>query len=131
MKQCKLCLETKGLEFFSKNSRYKDGYYKHCRKCHYSVYGRDSHLRNRYGITEIEYHAMLEKQGYKCKVCGQEHKESRYGRIIVDHDHETGKIRGLLCQPCNMTLGTSKDNIETLKGLIKYLEDHYGTRTEV
>ena len=53
----------------------------------------------KYGITEDEYTAMLEAQEGRCAICNLERK------LVIDHDHKTGKVRGLLCKPCNAMLG--------------------------
>ena len=74
----------------------------------------------KYGITPQEYDALLEKQEGKCAIC----KETCavYGRLCVDHDHTTGKIRGLLCNHCNTGLGKFKDKVELLDVAIEYLK---------
>lgn len=80
-------------------------------------------LRN-CGITLHEYDEMFERQGNKCKICGSEETGTRsQGRFHVDHDHLTGKIRGLLCSRCNHGLGHFKDNIKFLMAAIRYLID--------
>lgn len=66
---------------------------------------RDQHLLRHYGIDEAEYQRMLEAQGGVCAVCGRppRHRNSAgvTQRLHVDHDHATGKVRGLLCLTCN------------------------------
>lgn len=127
MKKCALCSEEKPLSSFNANKRYKDGYYKHCKKCHYEVYGRDAHFRRTYGITQKEYNDFADKQNHKCSVCETEVKNStKWGRLVVDHCHDTGAVRGFLCQPCNMALGSAKDNPTILRKLADYLESFYG-----
>jgi hypothetical protein len=61
---------------------------------------------------------MLYKQGGKCGICGS---VSNGKRLAIDHDHETGRVRGLLCQQCNTALGLFKDQVELLKKAIDYL----------
>jgi hypothetical protein len=127
MKQCTLCKEVKPFEEFNKNKRYKDSHYNHCKKCHYVIYGRDAHFRRTYGITEEEYNSFVEKQDYKCSICDfKVTNPDRWGRLVVDHCHESGKIRGFLCQPCNMALGSARDNPTILRKLADYLENFYG-----
>lgn len=68
---------------------------------------------------------MLREQNYKCAICGQE--ISLFGssqKLIahVDHDHKTGKVRGLLCKECNTGLGKFRDNIEYLLSAVSYLK---------
>ena len=65
---------------------------------------RKHNLKTRYGITETEYNEMLEKQGNVCALCGGEMK-----RPVVDHNHQTGKVRGILCHPCNIKLPAVED----------------------
>jgi hypothetical protein len=88
---------------------------------------RDLALRYKYGITLEEYEGILAAQGGGCAIC--ESVTPRYkGRVIfhVDHDHATGKVRGLLCHPCNMVLGYVVDSVEMLQRSIQYLERHRG-----
>ena len=67
-------------------------------------------LKHSYGITPEDYEKMLEAQGHRCAICGtMENGKSRWPgvrrKLCVDHDHSTGKVRGLLCSSCNLTLG--------------------------
>ena len=94
-----------------------------------------SKLKSLYGITGDEYDAMLEAQDYKCLVCGQEHYETpmREGadtgptatqsRLAVDHCHDTGTVRGLLCTTCNAGLGYFYDDPELLWAAADYLSE--------
>ena len=82
--------------------------------------------QKKYGITIEEQEDMLRKQSGKCKICGKDiylFGDTKSNTAHVDHDHKTGKVRGLLCQECNTGLGKFCDNIEYLKNAIKYLED--------
>jgi hypothetical protein len=72
--------------------------------------------KERYGITFVEYQAMSEKQKNKCLICNVEEK------LVVDHNHETGKIRGLLCNNCNCAIGLLKDDPIILQSAISYLQ---------
>lgn len=81
---------------------------------------RDVIIRNQYGITLAEYNAMLEAQNYKCAICNNE-DEVEGRRLAIDHCHNTGKIRGLLCGKCNRGLGLFYDNKKLLQSAIKYL----------
>jgi len=81
---------------------------------------RNATLKAKYGITSKQYEELFKNQGYCCAVCGR--KESKgYGKMPVDHNHVTGKVRGILCQPCNVTLGKVEEKEEILLSLIKYL----------
>lgn len=64
------------------------------------VFTRHSRIRA-YGITPERYKEMLEAQGNRCEICGSKNKR----QMSIDHDHETGKVRGLLCDGCNLSLG--------------------------
>jgi hypothetical protein len=68
---------------------------------------------------------LLEEQGGKCAVCGKLNNEGRR-RLAVDHDHKTGKVRGLLCGNCNTALGLVKEDPEILSLLADYLRKRSG-----
>lgn len=75
-------------------------------------------LQVRYGITLEDYEHMYEQQGGRCKIC--DHEGSRDGkRLHVDHDHETGVVRGLLCNSCNLKLGWYEKNRDAV---VAYLQ---------
>ena len=78
----------------------------------------------RYGITEADYLAMLLSQGSVCAICDREERRQQpigKRRLSVDHDHETGQIRGLLCSDCNLGLGKFGDDPDTLLRAVEYL----------
>jgi len=88
---------------------------------------KDQHLKYGYGITIKEYKALLDNQNGLCAICLEEekHKDKRTGKIrslAVDHDHTTGRVRGLLCSRCNRALGSFGDSIEILLRASKYLK---------
>lgn len=74
-----------------------------------------------YGISLLEYNTMLVRQGGVCAGCLG--PPTAYKVLCVDHDHETNKIRGLLCYHCNLALGYLKDSLETLGRLANYLKE--------
>lgn len=80
-----------------------------------------------YGITPDEYRNILEKQDGKCAICGSEIGNSEGDRLYVDHNHKTGKVRGILCSNCNTGIGKFHDSTELLKNAIYYLENTDGT----
>lgn len=85
---------------------------------------RRGHLARKFGIDEDEYESLMHAQGGVCAICSQpETKVSRgsVSALSVDHDHETGKIRGLLCSSCNVGLGYFRDDLELLSNAIDYL----------
>ena len=79
---------------------------------------RKCNLKKLYGITVQEYDKMLKKQKGKCAICG---KKPDKIRLAVDHCHRTGKVRGLLCNSCNLGIGKLGDTIDRLKKVINYL----------
>lgn len=77
-------------------------------------------LRKKYNISPEEYEVLLNKQEGRCALCPR--IESRPGyKLAVDHDHETGKIRGLLCYDCNRSLSRNR-NIDYFENVIEYLK---------
>ncbi len=84
---------------------------------------KNAHLKMKYGITFAEYNEMLAKQNGCCAICGK--SPSGFKRKFhVDHDHATGKIRGLLCVRCNFGLGYFEENPLLLDSAKKYITDH-------
>jgi hypothetical protein len=83
-------------------------------------------LKTKYGLTYLDFCNMLENQNYVCAICYKvETALDRAGSprtLVVDHCHTTGKIRGLLCNSCNVGLGHFDDNIEYMANAISYLE---------
>lgn len=81
-------------------------------------------LKNKYGLSVNEYKRTLILQDNQCAICGK-HFTSQNGslKVCVDHDHKTGKIRGLLCGNCNVGLGMLGDSVTILNNAIKYLEN--------
>ncbi len=73
-----------------------------------------------YGITLKEYNKILANQNGVCAICGNPPNDRK---LAVDHNHVTGKIRGLLCKACNTTLGNVKDSVEILEKAIEYLKE--------
>lgn len=76
-------------------------------------------LKHSFGITNEDYLQMLTSQHGKCAICTKTPEEGIF--LCVDHDHKTGKIRGLLCHRCNKLLGFAQDSVETLNEAISYL----------
>lgn len=82
---------------------------------------RNATLKAKYGITHDQYIALFRKQGNKCAVCGRT-KSGGNGYMAVDHDHRTGKVRGILCQPCNTSIGKMNEDPQLLRKLANYVE---------
>jgi hypothetical protein len=77
----------------------------------------------KFGMTIDEYYALEKKQNGRCAICKTDRPGGR-GRWHIDHNHETGQVRGLLCQKCNMGLGLLEHNYERLVRAHQYLLDH-------
>jgi hypothetical protein len=127
-KVCRKCGAEKPLDEFTVFKRNKDGRHSYCRPCHNS-YNRDRkntqnwRMKTLYGIDLNEYNRMYAEQEGVCAICEQ-HEAIEGRALTVDHCHETGTVRGLLCFNCNTSIGKLGDNIEGLKKALKYLEDN-------
>ena len=132
MKQCCRCKELKPETNFSKFKKNKNGLNNACKACinswkrnyslahpekikeankkWYAAKGRKYHLERKYGIR-------VEDVPQSCQVCGSRK------RICVDHNHETGIVRGFLCNRCNVVLGKVRDNPSLLEKLALYLRE--------
>ena len=147
-KKCTKCKELKPLEYFHRNKNNKDGRMHVCSSCR-SIYKKNRYLipalrekelkrkkiyyyetnqrlkqkkyllQKKYGLTIAQKVQMLELQNYKCVGCNCPISEEN---SKVDHCHITKKVRGILCNNCNLALGLVYDNISTLKNLIEYLK---------
>lgn len=84
---------------------------------------RDRNLMDKYGLTSDQYDAMLADQDFKCAVCFAPPSASRI-RFHVDHNHETGAVRALLCQRCNVAIGLCEDDPLRLEQAAAYLRKH-------
>ena len=152
-KKCMKCQieHPSTLEYFYKSTKTKDGLGSWCKIClkqrkHDPVYAKkwnnlnpDYHkewrkknpnksrkyqLKHNFGITLEEYNELLKKQNYKCGIC-KRHQNEFSIRLAVDHNHETGEIRGLLCVSCNNGLGYFKDgDISLLDNAIIYIKKY-------
>jgi hypothetical protein len=90
-------------------------------------YGRKHHLKKTYNISLEKYEEMLYQQNNCCEICGNSSSgaKSRYNTFAVDHDHKTGKIRGLLCVSCNLIVVPSVEYYDNrLEATKKYLEKY-------
>lgn len=84
------------------------------------------YLNARYGLTPEQYQAMETAQGGLCAIC-KKPPTGRWKRLHVDHDHTTGKVRGLLCFCCNAMLGQARDDMNVLQSAMAYLQQRFVT----
>lgn len=125
---CKIQATTqKELELFAPDRTQPHGRKNKCKECR-KTQRRNNGLMSAYGITLEEYDELLVLQEGICKICGTD-TPGHKGRFHVDHNHKTGKIRGLLCHACNTGIGLLKDSTEILAKAIIYLEEEgsYGS----
>ncbi len=132
---CPRCRQVQPVERFPRNRSTKSGRGAYCKPCH-NANGREAHarrpggsrsyhLKRRYGITADEYDALVGEQGGVCALCEQRAPQH------VDHDHVTGRIRGVLCSCCNQALGNLRDSAATARRAADYLERTTWQRRQV
>jgi hypothetical protein len=83
----------------------------------------DMNRGRRYGLTPLEYLRLEEASGGVCAVCGQPPSGKR-DRLVVDHDHVTNKVRGMVCHPCNSGIGLFQDDPERLRAAAQWVQTH-------
>jgi hypothetical protein len=81
-------------------------------------------LKKNYGITSDQYRDMMDRQAGGCAVCGSETSDIIGRRLHVDHCHETGRVRGLLCANCNLAIGKLQDSPDLFLRAAEYLRSH-------
>ena len=153
MKKCTKCGKkySTNSEYFGKDKGTKDGLACWCKKCRskqkkkyyrtekgrqyqkkykqsekYKVIERRANLKKNYNITLEQYDQMFAVQDGICAICGKpETVKNQYGvkRLSIDHNHETGEFRGLLCSSCNFLIGNAKESLLILKSAINYLKN--------
>ncbi|WP_438948110.1 endonuclease VII domain-containing protein [Streptomyces olivaceus] len=114
-KLCRTCGEIKPHSEWTRNRSASDGLATLCKLCK-AVQGRAGHLKRQYGITEVERDALVASQGGACCIC------LAAPAAHVDHCHETGRVRGVLCFSCNAALGQFKDRPDAIRRAAAYLE---------
>jgi hypothetical protein len=120
-KQCRICGDIKHISKFELRNDTK----KHrteCKSCR-SI----SNAIRLYGITREFYLQMQENQNSRCAICNATFEESNnpsHDRLVVDHNHKTGKVRGLLCSKCNFALGNFDEDVDKLLNAVEYLRKH-------
>jgi hypothetical protein len=90
-------------------------------------YHRNRNLLSRYGISGDEYQTLLANQNFACPICEVEISETLEYKgkrsVVVDHNHDTGEVRGVLCSGCNLVLGHARENTTILYKAIVYLSE--------
>lgn len=154
-KRCPACKEVKPISEFTGQHREQRGgkwYWTYCRccnsgKCREQLRKRiasgkaraDNRRRYKkrrwerllaqYGVTQEQYEKMESDQCGLCVICRQPETKTYKGvlcRLVVDHDHKTGKVRGLLCRSCNVAIGNLKDDPEVAQRATDYLRSNKG-----
>lgn len=140
-RECTRCHEVypQNEEYFPIDRQNKSGLSWRCHECNkelskkwreenkerYKHTLRNCALQEKYGISEEDYLQMLDDQSGVCAICGQEESRQVNGTptlLCVDHNHNTGKVRGLLCHSCNTALGMLREDIDNFKAAIDYLQ---------
>jgi dCMP deaminase len=88
---------------------------------------RQWQLKHNYGLSPEDYDKLFVRQGEVCAICRGSPSEGEH--LVVDHDHESGKIRGLLCHPCNMAIGQLGDDLQRIRSAVSYLLRHNTSRS--
>lgn len=121
IKKCARCYQFLDVSFFANDNLTVDSLCATCNNCN-----KDWSLRHQYGISLEEYNLIFEKQGFVCGCCGSDNplnpKKNSWNFYFVDHDHETGKVRGLLCFKCNVGIAHLGDDLEGIEKAKLYLE---------
>lgn len=139
-KKCSTCHHLRTRDYFWKRTDAPDGLEYTCKVCvnarkrrackgkEFNEARRDTkwagHLKRNFGITVEEYDAMLERQGGVCAICNNPETKTTADRIenlSVDHCHQSGSIRGLLCRSCNRSTGQLGDTVEAVRRVLNYL----------
>jgi hypothetical protein len=117
-KYCPTCKTIRPHTQWHRSKRTKDGLSSQCKHCRVDG-GRRTHLKRMYALTPEDVEAMLLAQGGVCAIC-----EGPMERPHVDHDHKTGKVRGIFCFNCNAGLGKFQDDVEVVQLAVEYLRRH-------
>lgn len=134
-KTCTTCKEAKLLDEFQKAPKGKHRHKAKCRACcsvQKSEYKKrrfaanpdwqlEQGYRRKYGMTLADYDRMYAVQCGRCALCNSDKPGAPHGRFCVDHDHQTGRVRALLCQKCNVGLGHFNDDPSMLKLAAQYI----------
>ena len=112
-KSCGTCKIVKPADEFHKNAGRRGGLDERCKSCR-----NTDIVEKRHGLKKGELQTLKEKYNFKCAICEQTDE------LAVDHCHETGRVRGMLCNNCNNGIGRFKDNTDYLHNAITYLKEN-------
>jgi hypothetical protein len=124
-KVCCRCKVEKSVNEFSRHATTYDGLQPGCKKCS-NTRGSNQRLLQKFGIDRD---AMEKAQGGICAICGQSETRTKFGkptRLAVDHNHQTGAVRDLICFRCNVVLGRIQEDPELCDKIKNYLLKHIG-----
>ena len=107
LSECKECMKSRVMDRYKKDPDLVN----------------DKRAAKVYGITLEQVQEMREQSGGICSICNREGKH-HHKRLVIDHDHKTGKVRGLICSTCNSMIGWCGEDTQTLQNLIDYLNRH-------
>ena len=123
MRKCKICSEEKDITEYTSFMHPNGVTYHHraCKPCRAKQH-ESIRRKNVYGVSDEWYEKQLEMQGSECMVCGGETYRNK--SLVIDHNHDTGAARGLLCGSCNSMIGFAQENPSILKAGMDYLGDY-------
>jgi len=141
-KRCPQCGETKSIKDFGKNRSRYDGHMSWCKVCSYAAQKERrrntpktaasrkaryaTNIKSKYGITIEQYDEKFEAQDGLCAICGKPETRTHKGvpmRLCVDHNHDTGEVRKLLCFKCNFAVGLVYEDHDILLKLSEYIRN--------
>lgn len=134
-KRCNRCKRTKPIRLFAKDASRGDGHQTYCKNCRnktqnwwrqhhqarWALSQRRKWLKKLYGITPEQFDALWRKQRRRCAICRAKVTDKNKRAFDVDHNHKTGKVRGILCSRCNRGLGAFLDSPRLLNKAVQYL----------
>lgn len=140
-KKCSRCKKELPIKNYAKDTSRYDGLNTKCKECSSILrkqyraskdgfrVTKQGNLMKNFGIALEQYEQMLKEQNGVCAICGREetmqYNNGRIKQLAVDHDHKTGRVRGLLCNSCNRGLGLFMDSQLYLENAKKYLKDGF------
>ena len=145
LKVCFRCGHEKATTEYNKHKPASDGLLPYCKQCYKESHSTATakyhathkgkikarnklqHLLRKYGLTEFEYQSLIIGCNGRCEICGKSEIDTGMP-LGIDHNHLTGKVRGVLCRQCNAGIGSLMDSPSLIREALKYLESrgNYG-----